>query len=436
MIWSIKGTAGLMAGRYLWSGNKGSKRLHYSQWISLISLLGLALGTAALVVVLSVYNGLEEMTLRLYNKFNPELKVQPREGMYLDAGYWIPRIRKVPGVKAVSATLQSNALLRYQGKEALIWTKGVDAEYDRVMNIHGSLVWPQAESAEEKGPADWMSMLQGRPWLWMGVGLADQLAMELGPTAAPVQVFLPRQGVPLNPLFPEQGFVSRPLAVEGVFDLQPEVNRQMVLMDLDSMRVMMGLVASKAGALELALDSDVTVEQVRRELDALSAKEGPTARLLIKDRLEQESVMLKVFASEKWWTFAFLMFIVILAAMNLIGSLSMLVLQKRSDIEVLGVLGARANLIQGIFWRAGMGIVIAGTLMGLALGAGLCMAQEEWALLTFPASANIQDLAYPVDLRGLDLLKIWAGVMAVGAIFAWFPARRSASYLSGWSGRE
>jgi lipoprotein-releasing system permease protein len=260
--------------------------------------------------------------------------------------------------------------------------------------------------------------------------------MELGPTAAPVQVFLPRHGVALNPLFPEQGFVSRPLVVEGVFDLQPEVNRQMVVMDLDSMRGMMGLEASKAGALELALHSEATAEQVRRELQDLSAKAGPSGNLVIKDRLEQESVMLKIFASEKWWTFAFLMFIVILAAMNLIGSLSMLVLQKRSDIEVLGVLGARPNLIKAIFWRAGMGIVTSGALIGLVLGSGLCMAQEKWSLVTFPASANIQILAYPVDLHGLDLFGIWLGVMAVGAIFAWFPARRSASYLSGWSGRE
>jgi lipoprotein-releasing system permease protein len=430
MIRSNKGPVGLMAARYLWSGTMGSRRLHYSQWISLISLVGLALGTAALVVVLSVYNGLEEMTLTLYNKFNPELKVQPAEGMYLDAGYWIPRICKVQGVKAVSATLQSNALLRYQGKEALIWTKGVDAEYDKVLNLPASLLWPETE------PADFMGLIRGRPWALMGVGLADQLAMELGPTAAPVQVFLPRHGVALNPLFPEQGFVSRPLVVEGVFDLQPEVNRQMVVMDLDSMRGMMGLEASKAGALELALHSEATAEQVRRELQDLSAKAGPSGNLVIKDRLEQESVMLKIFASEKWWTFAFLMFIVILAAMNLIGSLSMLVLQKRSDIEVLGVLGARPNLIKAIFWRAGMGIVTSGALIGLVLGSGLCMAQEKWSLVTFPASANIQILAYPVDLHGLDLFGIWLGVMAVGAIFAWFPAKRSASYLSGWSGRE
>ncbi|NDC73453.1 MAG: FtsX-like permease family protein [Sphingobacteriia bacterium] len=158
--------------------------------------------------------------------------------------------------------------------------------------------------------------------------------------------------------------------------------------------------------------------------------------MLVKDRLEQESVLLKVFASEKWWTFAFLMFIVILAAMNLIGSLSMLVLQKRGDIEVLGVLGARPELLRKIFWGAGMGIVTAGAMTGLLLGAGLCLAQEEWSLVTFPESPNLQVLAYPVDLRGLDLLGILAGVMVVGSIFAWFPARRSSSYLNGWSGKE
>jgi len=428
MILINKGLVGMMATRYLWSGTKGNKRLHYSQWISLISLTGLALGTAALVVVLSVYNGLEEMTLSLYNKFNPELKVQPQEGMYLDAAYWIPRIQKIQGVKAVSATLQANSLLRYQGKEALIWIKGVDADFEKVLKLPASILWPEIV------PKEFMHQLKGRPWALMGIGLVDQLALELGPTAAPIQVFLPRYGVALNPLFPEQGFVSRPLLVEGVFDLQPEVNRQMVVIDLDSMRAMMGLEGSKAGALELALRSDATSEKVRKALQDLSAEAGFANSIVIKDRLEQESVLLKVFASEKWWTFSFLLFIVILAAMNLIGSLSMLVLQKRSDIEVLGVLGARPNLLRKIFWRAGMGIVTTGAFIGLVLGAGLCMAQEEWALVTFPVSANLEILAYPVDLRGLDLFGILAGVMVVGAIFAWFPAKRSSSYLNIWSG--
>ncbi len=421
---------GLMATRYLWPGTRGNKRLHYSQWISLISLVGLALGTAALVVVLSVYNGLEEMTLGLFNKFNPELKVQPKEGMYLDAEYWIPRIRKVQGVQAVSATLQSNALLRYQGKEALIWTKGVDGEYGKVLNLPASLLWPESD------PRNFMAQLQGKPWALVGVGLADQLALELGPAAAPIQIFLPRYGISLNPLFPEQGFISRPLLVEGVFDLQPEVNRQMVVMDLDSMRSMMGLELSKAGSLEIVCERNASPQEVRRNLIDLSEAAGPSKRVVVKDRLEQESVLLKVFASEKWWTFAFLMFIVILAAMNLIGSLSMLVLQKRSDIEVLGVLGARPDLLRKIFWGAGMGIVTAGAVTGLVLGAVLCVAQEEWSLVTFPVSANLQVLAYPVDLRGFDLLGILVGVTAVGVIFAWFPARRSSSYLNGWSGRE
>jgi lipoprotein-releasing system permease protein len=426
----VMGLVGLMATRYLWPGNRGYKGLHYSQWIAMISLVGLALGTAALVVVLSVYNGLEEMTLGMFNKFNPELKVQPKEGMYLDAKYWIPRIRKVQGVKAVSATLQSNALLRYQGKEALIWTKGVDAEYRKVINVQASLLWPESVSK------DWLGHLNGKPWTLVGVGLADQLALELGPAAAPIQVFLPRYGIALNPLFPEQGFISRPLSVEGVFDLQPEVNRQMVVMDLDSMRSMMGLEQSKAGSLEIICENNASSQEVRRNLIGLSEDAGPSYEILVKDRLEQESVLLKVFASEKWWTFAFLMFIVILAAMNLIGSLSMLVLQKRSDIEVLGVLGASPELLRKIFWGAGMGIVTAGAMTGLFLGAGLCLAQEEWSLVTFPESPNLQVLAYPVDLRGLDLLGILAGVAVVGSIFAWFPARRSSSYLNGWSVKE
>ena len=292
----------LIAGRYLrWNRPTGGG-WHFSQWISVVSLVGLGLGTAALILVLSVYNGLEELTLGMYNRFNPTFKASPERGMQLDAQAWIPLIQKVEGVRAVSATMQTNALLRVGTKEALVWP--------------------------EQTTAGWTSGLVGRPWALLGVGLAERLALEIGPQAPPLLIYVPRQGAKIQALSAEQAFVEVPLMVEGLFDFQPEVNQEMVLTDLDSLRSQMGVEDRLATALEIVINPNADPDRVQQDLNRLLASAPMPNRLRLQNRLQQESALLKIFAAEKWWTFAFLLFIVGLASLNLVGSLSMLMLQN------------------------------------------------------------------------------------------------------------
>jgi len=412
--------AWLMAGRYLRWNRQSRGGWHFSQWISVVSLGGLALGAAALILVLSVYNGLEELTLGMYNRFNPTFKAKPERGMVLDAQEWIPLIQKVEGVRAVSATLQTNALLKVGDKEALVWIKGVDRAYFEVIPTKDALVWPEQ-------PVDgWIDSLNGRPWALVGVGLAERLALELGPQSPPLLVYVPRQGAKIQALSAEQAFVEVPLLVEGLFDFQPEVNQEMVLADLDSLRFQMGVSERFAGALEIVTNPNADPDRVQKDLERLLASAPIASRLRLQNRLEQESALLKIFAAEKWWTFVFMLFIVGLASLNLVGSLSMLMLQKRKDIEILGVLGARPSSVVQVFWLAGMGIVTAGALVGLMAGAFLCLLQERFALVTFPGQSGVTPMPYPVDLRWTDALLVFLGVLVVGAIFAWLPARRAA----------
>ena len=378
------------------------------------------MGAAALILVLSVYNGLEELTLGMYNRFNPTFKAKPERGMVLDAQEWIPLIQKVEGVRAVSATLQTNALLKVGDKEALVWIKGVDRAYFEVIPTKDALVWP------EQPVVGWIDSLNGRPWALVGVGLAERLALELGPQSPPLLVYVPRQGAKIQALSAEQAFVEVPLLVEGLFDFQPEVNQEMVLADLDSLRFQMGVSERFAGALEIVTNPNADPDRVQKDLERLLASAPIASRLRLQNRLEQESALLKIFAAEKWWTFVFMLFIVGLASLNLVGSLSMLMLQKRKDIEILGVLGARPSSVVQVFWLAGMGIVTAGALVGLAAGAFLCLLQERFALVTFPGQSGVTPMPYPVDLRWTDALMVFLGVLVVGAIFAWLPARRAA----------
>jgi len=413
----------LMAGRYLrWNRPSGSG-WHFSQWIAVVSLSGLGLGTAALLLVLSVYNGLEELTLGMYNRFNPTLKVSPVEGMHLDAGAWIPLIQKVEGVQAVSATLQTNALLKVGDKEALVWVKGVDSAFFEVIPTEEALVWP------ENTDSSWNRTRNRGHWALVGVGLAERLALDLGPQALPLLIYVPRQGAKLPTLMPQQAFAEVPLMVEGLFDFQPEVNQEMVLMDLDSLQVQMGWADQRAGALEILTQPNVDPELVQQNLRAVLDGSKIPGRLQIQNRLEQESALLKIFAAEKWWTFAFLLFIVGLASLNLVGSLSMLMLQKRKDLEILSVLGARPSSVAGVFWLAGMGIVTLGAVLGLGLGAALVLLQDLGGLVTFPGQSGLEAIPYPVHLQWTDAVWVFLGVLVVGAIFAWIPARRASASL-------
>ncbi|MFZ9680388.1 MAG: ABC transporter permease [Bacteroidia bacterium] len=409
----------LMAGRYLrWNRPSGSG-WHFSQWIAAVSLAGLGLGTAALLLVLSVYNGLEELTLGMYNRFNPTLKVSPVEGMHLDADAWIPLIKGVEGVQAVSATLQTNALLKVGDKEALVWVKGVDSAFFDVIPTEEALVWPKVSDSA------WIKPWKGGPWALLGVGLAERLVLDLGPQALPLRIYVPRQGARWSAISPEQAFAEMPLVVEGLFDFQPEVNQEMVLMDLDSLQARMGWVQNRVGALEILTQPQADPDRVQQNLRRALDKARIPGQLRIQNRLEQESALLKIFAAEKWWTFAFLLFIVGLASLNLVGSLSMLMLQKRNDLEILAVLGARPTSVASVFWLAGMGIVTAGALLGLVMGAGLVLLQEWGSLVTFPGQSGLDPIPYPVHLLWTDAVWVFLGVLVVGAIFAWIPARRA-----------
>lgn len=388
------------------------KRSNFINLITGISFLGVWVGTAALVVVLSVYNGLEGLTESLYSKFNPDLRIRPAVGKLVDIDALRSFVSKRPEVEAYSFTLEENALVRYGDREVVGVLKGVDDQFDEVTLLTASMM--RGEYVLRDG--------FGLPYALVGAGLGYELQVSLNDFRRGLEVYMPRRGAKLNLMQPESSFIRRSLQPAGIFDVQPEINQQYMIVPLVFLQDILQLESSKAGGLEVRLKSGVNAEKAMRQWqDALGNNYD------IKDRYRQEEALFKIFKSEKWWTYFFLLLIVLVAALNFIGSMSMLVIEKQRDIAVLSSLGATPRQIFGLFFGLGMLITSIGMGLGLGTGALLCWLQQTYGFVEFAGQGSFVVSAYPVALRGIDLLATAAGVLLIGALCAYYPAKRAAS---------
>lgn len=388
------------------------KRSNFINLITGISFLGVWVGTAALVVVLSVYNGLEGLTESLYSKFNPDLRIRPAVGKLIDADALRSFVSERPEVEAYSFILEENALVRYGDREVVGVLKGVDESFDAVSNLSQSMM--RGEYVLRDG--------FGLPYALVGAGMGYELQVSLNDFRRGLEVYMPRRGAKLNLMQPESSFIRRSLQPAGVFDVQPEINQQYMIVPLVFLQDILQLEPKEAGGLEVRLKPGVNAEKAMRQWqDALGSHYD------IKDRYRQEEALFKIFKSEKWWTYFFLLLIVLVAALNLIGSMSMLVIEKQRDIAVLSSLGATPGLIFRLFFGLGMLITSIGMGLGLGTGALLCWLQETYGFVEFAGQGSFVVSAYPVALRGLDLLATAGGVLFIGALCAYYPAKRAAS---------
>lgn len=387
------------------------KRTNFINLITGISFLGVWVGTAALVVVLSVYNGLEGLTENLYSKFNPDMRIRPARGKFLDTASLQRFMQDRKDVAHWSFTLEENALIRYGDKEVVGVIKGVDAGFADVTDLPAAMM--RGEYVLRDG--------FGLPYAMLGSGLGYQLQISLNDFRRGIEVYMPRRGAKLNLMQPESAFVRRSLQPAGIFDVQPEINQQYMLVPLVFLQDLLQLNEQQAGSLEVKLKDGVNAE---RAMMAWQNELG--AAYEVKDRYRQEEALFKIFRSEKWWTYFFLLLIVLVAALNLIGSLSMLVIEKKRDIAILSSLGASGRLLFSLFFGLGMLITGIGVVLGLSTGALLVWLQQQYGFVQFAGEGSFLVSAYPVALRLADLLAVAAGVMLIGAACAFYPASKAA----------
>jgi len=394
-----------IAKRYLIS----KKKANIINIISGISIVGVSVGTMALVVVLSVMNGFDEFIKSLFSTFDSDLKITVVEGksFYPDTEAF-DSIRNMPEVAYFSEIVEENALLRYDDRQITGTIKGVEDDYNKVTGIDTMLV---------KG--EFLLEDEGINFCVIGSELASSLGVGLR-FITPLHVYVPKKGRAMKMTL-EANFNHNHLFPAGIFSIQQELDSKYVIVPIQFARDLFEL-KNKVSAIEIKLADNTSVDDVQKKMQELLG-DG----FNVKNRYQQHDYLYKIIQSEKWATYLILIFILLIASFNIIGSLTMLILDKKNDIATLRSLGADRSLIRRIFLIEGWSISIIGAVIGTVIGVLLCVAQKSFGLLKLQGGESFLISAYPVEVVPLDILAILGSVLLIGFIAAWFPVR----YISG-----
>lgn len=398
-----------IARRYLFS----KKSTNAINVISLISVIGVAVGSMALIIVLSVFNGFHDLVASFFTQMDPQLKVVPIEGKTAPADDPIlTEIRQMPEVDVATETVEDMALAVYNDKQSMVTVKGVDDNFDQLTHITEILY---GEGEFQLHAAD----------LQYGI-IGIRLAQELGANVRfgnYLRIYAPRRDGQLDLSNPSEGFILDSLCSPGVvFSVrQAKYDRNYIIAPIGFARnlfAQQGMVS----ALELRLKDGSDIDAVKKKMERVA---GSEYRVL--DRFEQQADTFKIMQIEKIIAYIFLTFILVVACFNIIGSLSMLIIDKRDDVQTLRNLGADDRQISRIFLFEGRFIAVIGAVIGIALGLLLCWLQQRYGLVALgESSGSFVVNAYPVSVHYTDVVVIFFTVIAVGWLAVWYPVR----YLS------
>ncbi|MBL7902669.1 MAG: ABC transporter permease [Bacteroidia bacterium] len=371
--------------------------------ISWISVTAIALTTAALVIILSAMNGLTGTVAGLYNALEPDLKVSAKfgKGFQLEPETHA-KLKAIEGLEFVSLTLSDKALLKNGEKQALVSVKGVDEQFQRITKLDSILV------EGFNGVND-----SSRNFLVLGRGIADQLGISNESFTRDVQLFSPKKGKS-GSLNPEDDLIQLSGSVSGQFSLNDELDYQFAFVNLRTARELFESDGA-VNALEIKCEASKT-EEVQEKL-----KEVLGEGFEVKSRYQLNDVLFKSLETEKLATFIILAFILIIATFNLIGALTMLIIEKRKDIKTLYSMGADIKTIQAIFMREGLFISGIGAVLGLLIGLLVCWLQIQFHLVSFGSEFIIP--YYPIDIEVSDLIKITGLIMGIAFLAALYPVR-------------
>lgn len=395
-----------IARRYLFS----KKSTHAINIISAISVIGVAVATMALIVTLSVFNGFHDMVASFFTQLDPQLKITPSKGKVAPADDPIlTKIRQLPQIEVATECLEDQALAVYGDRQLMVKLKGVDDNFDKLTHIREIL---QGDGEYELHAAD---MNYGIP----GLGVAYLLGLGYS-YQQPLHIFAPRREGQLNLADPTEGFVEDELYSPGVvFSIkQGKYDKNYILTSLQFTRNLFdrdGMLSS----LEIRLKPGSNFDKVKAEIQEIAGD-----KYYVSDRYEQHDDTFRIMKVEKLIAYIFLTFILVIACFNIIGSLSMLIIDKREDVVTLRNLGASDRQITRIFLFEGRMISLIGAIIGLIIGLLLCWLQQQYGIVRLGSSeGSFVVNAYPVSVHPTDIILVFITVLTVGFISVWYPVR-------------
>jgi lipoprotein-releasing system permease protein len=368
-------------------------------------MVGVAISTMALVAVMSVFNGLEDLIRGLFSSFDSELQVTPVAGKsFLATEDWLNAIRKVEGVEVITEVIEDNALLEYRGNQHIARVKGVSDNYFDHERFSKGYFW---------GDTTLGTAL--RPGAILGRGVAFALSVNLDDINSVLQIYYPKAPKSAASLDPNQLYAAGQVEPRGFFSIEQGVDNEYILVPLDFFKDLLNY-GQKRTALELKVASGHSISSVQQ---AVQAHLG--AEFAVKNADEQHATLIRTVKLEKLVVFLTLTFILALASFNIFFSLSMLAIEKKKDLAVLKSMGAKNSLIRGIFLKQGALIAFSGAILGLILGLLLVGAQEKFGLISLGIASGVVD-AYPVRIHWPDLGWISLAVVTITLLASWRPA--------------
>lgn len=405
-------TAFYIARRYLIS----KKSVNVINIISGISVAGVTVGTFALVVILSVFNGLDFSIKSLFSTFDPDIKItsQVKGKPFELNSINLESISKIQGVAAVTPIIEEDAFLMYGNQQYFATLKGVPANYNEISKLDSSSI-TSGRFLLEKDQV---------PLAVVGQGVAYYLSVGLNFTDA-IHVYALKKGTTGRPTM-ENTFNHSTIYASGIFANQQEIDSKYVLVPFSFARELFQM-DDRVSAIEVSLSNGVSQNDLKKEIEKISG-----SAFSVKTQFEQHELFYRVMQSEKWAIFFILAFILVIASFNILGSLSMLIIDKKDDIAILQSMGANQKLIRTIFLFEGWMISLAGAIFGIILGVLICWIQIRYGLLKIPNDGSFIFTSYPVQVRLGDLFAIFLLVTGIGFLAAWYPIRFiSGRYFSG-----
>ena len=401
-----------VAKRYLFS----KKSTHVINIISAISAVGVAVATMAMVVTLSVFNGFHDLVATLFTAFDPQIEISPAKGKTMDANSpLLTDIKRMKEVSVATESVEDQALAIYEGRQAMVRIRGVQDNFDSLTHIREILM----------GDGEYMLKVADMDCGILGIRLAQTLGTGIT-FDSPLYVYAPKRQGQLNMANPTDGFVEGALYSPGVIFCvkQAKYDKNLILTNIAFARNLFDL-EGKVTALSLRLKPGSDLDKVKAQI-----KEKVGSEMVVKDRFEQQEDTFRIMKIEKLIAYIFLTFILAVACFNIIGSLSMLIIDKRDDVKTLRNLGADDKLITRIFLMEGRMISTIGSVVGIALGLALCWAQQTFSIVGLGKSSGsfVVD-AYPVSVHPWDIVLVFFTVIIVGYTAVWYPVRYFAKRL-------
>jgi lipoprotein-releasing system permease protein len=371
--------------------------------ISWISVSGIAVGTMALIIVLSAFNGLETLVENLYASFDPDLKITLVEGKTFDVkDFPKDKILEIEEVQFYNSALEEVALIKYQDKQTVATIKGVEGSFYTMSGIDTMMIEGKVNHTSDTKNS-----------IIMGWGIADQLSLFISQSVYQVSIIVPKRGIKKG-ISPGSEFNRKMANATGIYSVNPDFDSKYVVADLSFVQKLLKH-KGKLSSVELNLKEGADWEKVKQKVQQVVGD-----RYKVQTRFEMNELIFKTNKTEKWITFLILSFILVIASFNIIGSLTMLIIDKQKDVWILKTMGANNKVIRRIFFVEGMLINFLGAFIGMFLGGVICWAQTTFGLLQLESS--VIDF-YPVELNLLDFVNVSIIVIIIGLIASWYPVR-------------